>query len=686
MRTNILRHVAVALSLTVCTVVQADDYKSPAKWSNFNNEQAQSNSVFKTVGTGCLSCRHGVAGHGHGSTVIPGQVYTQVPGAVYQGGVVHGQAIGQQHGVIQHGGVINQGMNYGAGTGAYGAGAYGAGAYGAGQGTIVDQGVGANFSTGVVGNGGVVSGNAGSTAAGVAAGAAAGAAAGGGSGTRGAASGGGSGSRSDVGGALGQGNFGQSGVVGQGSTLGQGAALNQGFNQGTVLNQGTVVNQVPGAIQGPAVSYNQGIVQSPYANAVQAPWTGSSPVVTQTVTAPQTYYAAPAASYGYSTGYTNTARTVGRTVRSVGRGGSIAPYFGGFNLLFLSLNNNSDRNLLIQDATGNSLLRVDDVSPDENVGFDVHGGRYLSNGLYGLDFGYFLWNPGQEQRIVQAPAGSARATLPQFRDITVDPDGPGGVAPQSVYDYYDGADGFRVRRDLSFQGIEANLFSFGWMGACRTGSRCNQGLGGRGLGHKFHKNSNRRFGGAGGALSRGGNSVQVATSHGFRWFQLEDEFEFAADINAIPDYQPDDLFLNTDVENNLFGYQFGSRLTYSLTNRLLLNVGGKFGIYANNVDARQRIGTQDVLAYITASGADDIDTYDSDTVFSTLGELDLGLGYRVNNAWTVTGGYRLLAVSGVATAPGQIGREFSSLEAAGRVQADDSIILHGGYVGLQYNW
>ncbi|MGB7347176.1 MAG: BBP7 family outer membrane beta-barrel protein, partial [Pirellulaceae bacterium] len=262
------------------------------------------------------------------------------------------------------------------------------------------------------------------------------------------------------------------------------------------------------------------------------------------------------------------------------------------------------------------------------------------------------------------------------------------IAPGvSVYSQYDGlgsSEGYRVSRDLDIQGLEANLVSFGWMGGVRQGQSCNQGLG-NGRFSNLGGIGNGRYGGFGGPLTRSGG-VQVTTSHGFRWFQLEDAFEFASNTNTVAGYQADDMYYNVDTENNLFGYQFGSKLNYCLTDRLMLNAGGKIGIYGNDYSVSQRLGTETTLAYLTSSGVDDVLTKTSDTGLSALGELDLGLGYRMNNAWTLTGGYRLMSACGVATAPGSIATDYNSIASIAEANADDCLILHGGYVGLQYNW
>ena len=60
-------------------------------------------------------------------------------------------------------------------------------------------------------------------------------------------------------------------------------------------------------------------------------------------------------------------------------------------------------------------------------------------------------------------------------------------------------------------------------------------------------------------------------------------------------------------------------------------------------------------------------------------------GSMAGNAWSVRGGYRMLSACGVATAT-SIPGEYTSLETAGAVNADDCVIVHGGYVGLEYNW
>ncbi len=365
----------------------------------------------------------------------------------------------------------------------------------------------------------------------------------------------------------------------------------------------------------------------------------------------------------------------------------LARYFGGASLLFLTMENKGYRNLINNDATGAVLFTTADVDPSGSTGFEVFGGRYINCNRHALSFGYMLWNPG-EQEILSIPgvAGAYRAPFPAFNDISVDP----GTGVDTIYNHFDGAAGYRVRRDLRFQGIEANLSSFGIGGAGRVAS-CNPRsiLGSRfGAGIGLGKHSCRGYGGMGGPLTRGAcGRLQLVTSHGFRWFQVRDAFELAGNIDGTVGYQANDIYYNVDTRNNLFGYQFGGRLIYVLGCRWNLSVGGKFGLYGNRAEYRQRIGTLGTLAYRNATPTDFILTEDKDTVLSTLGELDLGVGFRLSAAWTIRGGYRLMGVTGLATATDQFAPEYgSSLLPSTYLSANDSIVLHGGYLGAEYNW
>lgn len=394
-------------------------------------------------------------------------------------------------------------------------------------------------------------------------------------------------------------------------------------------------------------------------------------------------------------------------------------------------------------------MQSSSIDPDNALGYNLTFGRYFGCGQFGLGMSYFNFDPSQESTSLFSAGfvdaangeGGLRAGMPQYNAATMDYlyDNGGGVynpvtgaaSPYTVYDIIDGSAGqtaldggdtdaapggvgatsnaeavrIRARRDVDIQGIELNLFSFGLMGAqrasalsyggggCGTGIGSFLGLGGGysgigGYGGACAQSCGPRFGfgGAAGPLVRPCNGkVQVVTSHGLRWFQFEETTDFAYDVDGRDGYTGNDIYDFTQVENNLFGYQFGSRLIFCLHNRVNLNVAGKFGLYGNNVEQRHRLGTLNDFAELAAMPGLDINFESEDTVLSTLGELDLGLGVRVSNAWTVRSGYRIMGVTGIATA-NDYARDYTSSAAAAAIHADNSLILHGAYLGADFNF
>lgn len=369
-------------------------------------------------------------------------------------------------------------------------------------------------------------------------------------------------------------------------------------------------------------------------------------------------------------------------------------WFAGANLLFLTTEQNCDRRLLFDVGDRMpTLLRTGNVDPSSDVGFDVFLGRYLHGGRHALMVNYFLFNPSRETVSVNQPAAGVggmgnpydyRVPMPSWEKISYDVGMDGDTMnDMTVYDRYDDSVAYRVRRDVSFQGIEANFVSFGLGGAHRAGLGPMAGPCETGCGPKR---------GCAGPMIPGCNSnLQIRTMHGLRWFQFKDAFEFAA---SQTDYMygktSDDMYYDLETENNLYGYQLGARIDCALGCRVNVYAGSKFGIFANDARFRSRIGTNEMPAYVNDAypsiAGDAVVTRQSDTVLATLGELDLGVGYRVNPCWTVRGGYRLYGMTGVATTVGSISNDVAHLPTARKVCADDSIFLHGGYVGAEYNW
>ena len=62
------------------------------------------------------------------------------------------------------------------------------------------------------------------------------------------------------------------------------------------------------------------------------------------------------------------------------------------------------------------------------------------------------------------------------------------------------------------------------------------------------------------------------------------------------------------------------------------------------------------------------------------------IGIRQRDNWRLTGGYRALILSDVALPYGQIPYRFSDLQEVGNINSNDTLLLHGIFAGLEYNW
>jgi hypothetical protein len=361
----------------------------------------------------------------------------------------------------------------------------------------------------------------------------------------------------------------------------------------------------------------------------------------------------------------------------------LRPWFGSLNLLLWNLENECARPV----ASGVGGLSTDAVAPGTTPGFEGEIGRYLGDGRYAVGVSYMLWNPESERVGVAGAAGSIIPYFPGYRDISINVLGNGEA---TVYDYITGAGPgagateVRMYRDLFVQGIEANLYCFGLMGSRRVSyPNCNS-AGCLGIADCLCSDC-YGYGGAAGPLTRPDSGrIRVTSSHGFRWFQLKDRIDFDYNIDGQPGFQEGDIYECYHVENDLLGYQFGSQLNYCINSCWSMNVGGKFGMYGNN--ARMSHMLSSTTAAFRTGTSDLINTSDNDTSLATLGELDLGLGRRIGCAWTLRGGYRLMGVTGVATAPGSIIDSYATTMSSRAVCANDSLVLHGAYLGLDYNW
>lgn len=146
-----------------------------------------------------------------------------------------------------------------------------------------------------------------------------------------------------------------------------------------------------------------------------------------------------------------------------------------------------------------------------------------------------------------------------------------------------------------------------------------------------------------------------------------------------------EAYIESDVENNLVGFQIGGRGECCITHGFSAFVAPTVGIYGNHISQESSIyrGTGEL-----ANGVDtgnDLVFDSSKEDFAMLGQIDVGLSYTYCN-WRLYGGYRAIGMTGVALADNQIpfyvGAEDEWLD----IDSNGSLILHGGFGGVEYRF
>jgi hypothetical protein len=400
--------------------------------------------------------------------------------------------------------------------------------------------------------------------------------------------------------------------------------------------------------------------------------------------------------------------------------------FGASGLLF---NRIDDYNRRLASSGETRYLSTGDAAMRASGGFQSSFGRYFGCGKYALVATYWgVFSEAQTAMVTPGTGVNIRTDLP-FTPIA-----PGTApvppwygaympGPRTLYDWYDSGStngsnnpAFhtqRVVRDNDFQNVEVNLFSFALGGGARQpyADGCGTGHhghgGGLGLKHRLGGHSGSDCNDPCGSTCAAASGptgpcapwygaqcskLRLNTFGGIRWFRFGDDFEYAASqSDNVFGNTADDIYYTSNVTNDLVGIQLGSMGTWCTGTRFNLFGGTSFGIYNNHIQTATRAGTATTDAMIrplgspaTADVAYNFTNSKDDVAF--MGEGTMGVGARICRGWTMNLGYRVLGVSGVATAVGQIPGNFTHVDQIRGIHNDRSLILHGAVLGAMYNF
>ena len=133
------------------------------------------------------------------------------------------------------------------------------------------------------------------------------------------------------------------------------------------------------------------------------------------------------------------------------------------------------------------------------------------------------------------------------------------------------------------------------------------------------------------------------------------------------------------------GVQFGFDAAYCLGCGVRFFISPKVGIYDNFMDSNFQARTGDWINGHT-------DDYGSFPACGTknglafLTQIDVGVDWQFSRCWSARAGYRVVAITGVALADSQFPQYINDIPDIQNVQHTDSLVLHGAFFGITYNF
>ncbi len=179
------------------------------------------------------------------------------------------------------------------------------------------------------------------------------------------------------------------------------------------------------------------------------------------------------------------------------------------------------------------------------------------------------------------------------------------------------------------------------------------------------------------------SKCSISSVFGVRFMRFDDDFFLRSDWENTTTTTTGYVEWNSLVDNELYGAQWGCSGVYHLGCR------GKWALHCNTV-VGAFVNDVETVRFFTGGDA----TYSnegtpvastvSDECFAMLGEIRAGISYRPWCHWRFYGGWRALAISGVALSVDQTPHEVSTSTNLAYVNGGGSLILHGLQAGVEW--
>ncbi len=178
----------------------------------------------------------------------------------------------------------------------------------------------------------------------------------------------------------------------------------------------------------------------------------------------------------------------------------------------------------------------------------------------------------------------------------------------------------------------------------------------------------------------------IGWSVGIRYFRFREDLDFETLRQGCQWTDPAaTACLDENVTNNLIGVQFGFDAAYCLGCGVRFFISPKVGIYDNFMDSTFQCNTGDGIEGHTANYGS-FPACGTKNGLAFLTQIDVGLDWRFSRCWSARVGYRVVAVTGVALADSQFPQYMNDIPEIQNIQHTDSLVLHGAFCGITYNF
>ena len=278
-------------------------------------------------------------------------------------------------------------------------------------------------------------------------------------------------------------------------------------------------------------------------------------------------------------------------------------------------------------------------------GGEIRFGRRFCCGCvpYALEATYWTTEAFTGYRSTTNPNAPYTVSTP----LIISPMTFGGVAAQN---WFDGAAEHRLWRRDEFHNIEVNLLREQLAWACDS-------------------------------------PWDIGWSVGIRYFRFQEFLQFGSLMNGYnwgDNGGACEAYLSENITNNLVGVQFGFDAAYNTCGGVRLFITPKVGIYNNFMEQ--------TFQARTGSGVNGVGPYGSFPVNSSrnglsfLTQIDVGADWQFSRNWSARVGYRVLAVTGMGLADDQFPQYMVDTPEIANIQHYSSLVLHGAFLGLTYNF